>query len=440
MNTTASSTSCARAGATVHELPRDSADDARFHLRARRVDRLDGGIDPVRDGQSGARDRACRAGAGVRRHSAVAIAGRITPPGTLEGGDLIWLDEDTVAVGRGYRTNAEGVRQLRALVGDSVEVIEVPLPHWHGQSDVMHLMSLISPIDRDLAVVYSRLLPVPFREWLLERGMRLVEVPDEEFETMGTNVLALAPRRCLMLDGQPADAASARAIGLRGPRIRGLRNQRERRGWADVSHPAAGARILTIATVKDLVTINNIQIMNHKLIARREWLKRVGAAAVVPPRMLLPLISRGPASTIAAQSPSAAVGSTVETLTAAEAETLGAIAARLIPTDSSGPGATEARAAQYIDRALGGALAPFRETYRAGLAAIDRHAQSTRGNAFARLSAADQDALLRDVERNAVDRLSRTRPRSSISSSSTRSRARSAIPTTAATRTSPGGI
>jgi N-dimethylarginine dimethylaminohydrolase len=131
------------------------------------------------------------------------IAGRITPPGRLEGGDLIWLDDRTLAVGRGYRTNAEGIWQLRTLVGQSVAVIEVPLPHWRGQSDVMHLMSLISPIDRDLAVVYSRLLPVPFREWLLERDIRLVEVPDEEFETMGTNVLALAPRRCLMLAGNP---------------------------------------------------------------------------------------------------------------------------------------------------------------------------------------------------------------------------------------------
>jgi len=142
--------------------------------------------------------------------------------------------------------------------------------------------------------------------------------------------------------------------------------------------------------------------MNHKLIARREWLKRVGAAAVVPPRMLLPLVSPGPASTIAAQSPGVAAGNAVETLTSAEAETLGAIASRLIPTDGNGPGATEARAAQYIDRALGGALAPFREAYRAGLAAIDRHAQSTKGSSFARLSAADQDELLRDVERNSV--------------------------------------
>jgi N-dimethylarginine dimethylaminohydrolase len=133
----------------------------------------------------------------------VAIAGRISPPGKLEGGDLIWLDERTLAIGRGYRTNAEGIRQLRGLVGESVDVVEVPLPHWLGQDDVMHLMSLISPVDRDLAVVYSRLLPVPFREWLLERGMHLVEVRDAEFDTMGANVLALAPRRCLMLAGNP---------------------------------------------------------------------------------------------------------------------------------------------------------------------------------------------------------------------------------------------
>jgi gluconate 2-dehydrogenase gamma chain len=141
--------------------------------------------------------------------------------------------------------------------------------------------------------------------------------------------------------------------------------------------------------------------MNHKLIARRELLKRVGAAAVVPPPMLLPLVSPEQATTSAAQS-SGSAAAAVETLTAAEAETLGAIAARLIPTDGNGPGAAEARAAQYIDRALGGALAPFRESYRAGLAAIDRHAQGAKGNSFARLPPADQDQLLRDVERNAV--------------------------------------
>lgn len=131
------------------------------------------------------------------------IAGRIEPPGTLEGGDAVWLDEATLVVGHGYRTNAAGIAQLMRLVGDGVEVIKVELPHWRGPDDVMHLMSLVSPVDRDLAVVYSPLLPVPFRSRLLDRGFTLVEVPDAEFESMGVNVLALAPRRCLMLAGNP---------------------------------------------------------------------------------------------------------------------------------------------------------------------------------------------------------------------------------------------
>jgi N-dimethylarginine dimethylaminohydrolase len=144
---------------------------------------------------------------------AVTVAGRIEPPGTLEGGDLIWLDAETVAVGHGYRTNAEGIRQLRALLGASVTVVDVPLPHWRGDRDVMHLMSLISPVDHDLAVVYSPLMPVPFRQWLLARGLRLVEVPDAEFDSMGTNILALAPRQCLMVAGNPQTRARLEAAG-----------------------------------------------------------------------------------------------------------------------------------------------------------------------------------------------------------------------------------
>jgi N-dimethylarginine dimethylaminohydrolase len=136
--------------------------------------------------------------------SSVPIIGRIEAPGTLEGGDVAWLDRRTLAVGRGYRTNDEGIRQLRRLLGDSIdELIVVPLPHWRGAGDVMHLMSLISPVDHDLAVVYSPLLPVPFREQLLARGVQLVDVPEEEFETMGTNVLAVKPRVCVTLAGNP---------------------------------------------------------------------------------------------------------------------------------------------------------------------------------------------------------------------------------------------
>lgn len=132
------------------------------------------------------------------------ILGRITPPGTLEGGDVLWLDDRTVAVGEGYRTNGEGIRQFRELLADSIdEVIAVPLPHWTGPSDCLHLLSNVSPIDIDLYVVYSPLLPVPFRNLLLHRGIRLIEVPHEEYLTLGCNILALAPRKVIMLDGNP---------------------------------------------------------------------------------------------------------------------------------------------------------------------------------------------------------------------------------------------
>jgi N-dimethylarginine dimethylaminohydrolase len=142
------------------------------------------------------------------------VLGKINAPGHLEGGDLVWLDPQTVAVGWGYRTDAAGIRQLRALLGNSVEeFFIVPLPHWRGPADVMHLMSLVSPVDTDLAVVYSRLLTIPFREQLLERGFKLIEVPDEEFETMGTNVLALAPRVCVMLKGNPKTRAALEGAG-----------------------------------------------------------------------------------------------------------------------------------------------------------------------------------------------------------------------------------
>ena len=130
----------------------------------------------------------------------VPVAARVEAPGTVEGGDTVWLDERTLLVGRGYRTNASGVEQLAAAF-PGVEVLSYDLPHWNGEAEVMHLMSLISPLDEDLALVYSRLAPVRLLELLAERGIATVEVPDEEFGTMGPNVLALAPRRALALEG-----------------------------------------------------------------------------------------------------------------------------------------------------------------------------------------------------------------------------------------------
>jgi len=141
------------------------------------------------------------------------VAGAIAGDGKLEGGDAIWLDARTCAVAQGYRTNAEGIRQLASLLGAEVELVVVPLPHYKGPADVFHLMSIVSPLDDDLALVYLRLMPVPFRETLLARGMALVEVPDDEFETMGCNVLALGPRRALMLDGNPETRRRLEAAG-----------------------------------------------------------------------------------------------------------------------------------------------------------------------------------------------------------------------------------
>jgi N-dimethylarginine dimethylaminohydrolase len=144
----------------------------------------------------------------------VPIAGAIEAPGLIEGGDVVWFDAKTVAVGRGYRTNDAGIDQFRELLGGDVDVVVVPLPHYRGPSDVFHLMSIISPVAEDLAVVYSPLMPVPCREWLVNRKLEFVEVPEAEFESMGANVLAVGPRRVVMLAGNPVTQARLEAEGV----------------------------------------------------------------------------------------------------------------------------------------------------------------------------------------------------------------------------------
>ena len=144
----------------------------------------------------------------------ISILGVIESPGTIEGGDVAWLDEKTLAVAHSYRTNPEGIRQLEAMLNPKgIEVLTVDLPHYKGQLDVFHLMSILSPVDKDLAVVYSPLMPISFRKDLIQRGFNLVEVHDEEFESMGCNVLAVAPRQCLMVAGNPITEARLKAAG-----------------------------------------------------------------------------------------------------------------------------------------------------------------------------------------------------------------------------------
>jgi len=135
----------------------------------------------------------------------VPIFGRLEGAARCEGGDTMWLDHDALAVGRGFRTNAEGVRQLRALLAPlGVTVLDYDLPFFTGPEACLHLLSLISPVDVDLAVAYPPLMPTAFWDELKRRGVRLLDVPEEEFaHTQATNVLCVAPRRVIMLAGSP---------------------------------------------------------------------------------------------------------------------------------------------------------------------------------------------------------------------------------------------
>jgi dimethylargininase len=135
----------------------------------------------------------------------VPVFGRLEGAARAEGGDTLWLDHDTLAVGRGFRTNAEGVRQLCGLLAPlGVTVLDYDLPYFTGPEACLHLLSVISPVDVDLAVAYPPLMPTAFWAELRRRGVRLLEVPEEEFlRTQATNVLTVAPRKCIMLDGSP---------------------------------------------------------------------------------------------------------------------------------------------------------------------------------------------------------------------------------------------
>lgn len=143
------------------------------------------------------------------------IAGLIGGEGKLEGGDLVWLDEHTLMAGVGYRTNQEGLRQLSKLMGKSVEILSFDMPHYRGKSDVFHLMSCLSPLDKDLAVVYLPLMAARQVECLEQRGIKFVEVPQNEFDSMGCNVLALGPRQALMVDRNPETKRRMEAAGVK---------------------------------------------------------------------------------------------------------------------------------------------------------------------------------------------------------------------------------
>ena len=152
----------------------------------------------------------------------IPILATLSGDARAEGGDMFWLDEQTLAIGIGFRTNAAGVRQIAdALAPLGARVLPVDLPYYTGPAACLHLLSLISVVDRDLAVVYSPLMAVSLWQELRRRGFRLVECPEQEFMTMGTNVLALAPGECLVLEGNPITSERLRAAGCEVQTYRG---------------------------------------------------------------------------------------------------------------------------------------------------------------------------------------------------------------------------
>lgn len=166
----------------------------------------------LRPGKEGRRGEP-EATVGTLIAAGVPVVARVAGEAMVEGGDTLWLDATTLLVGHGYRTNALGIEALAGAFPE-VNVIAFDLPHWNGDGEVLHFMSYISPLDRDLAVVYPRLAPVRLLELLAELEIEIVEVPDEEFDSMGSNVLALGPRRALALDGNPETRRRMERVGV----------------------------------------------------------------------------------------------------------------------------------------------------------------------------------------------------------------------------------
>jgi dimethylargininase len=200
----------ARLGVRVHEL---GADDTRHPDLVYTYDPLlvtERGSIALRSGKPTRRGEEAEMEAWLAARG-VPTLGRIAAPGTVDGGDTFWLRPDLLCIGRTLRTNADGARQLAGLVGGDVRVFDVP--YWRGDAELIHLLSVISPVADDLTVVFLPLLPVGLWELLGDLGIRMLQVPDEEFATLGCNVLAVRPGVCIVADGNPATRRSLEAAG-----------------------------------------------------------------------------------------------------------------------------------------------------------------------------------------------------------------------------------
>jgi N-dimethylarginine dimethylaminohydrolase len=186
-------------GATVHDLGADGpSPDCVYTFDPMLVS--DRGAIALRSGKPNRQGEEEPLAAWATGHQ-IPLAGRIEGPGTVDGGDTFWLRHDLLCVGRSLRTNAEGAEQLRALVDARVEVFDVP--YATGPGECLHLMSVISPVADDLAVVFLPQLPAGLYNLLVDHGVSLVAVVEEEMPTLGCNVLAVRPGVVVIAEGNP---------------------------------------------------------------------------------------------------------------------------------------------------------------------------------------------------------------------------------------------
>ena len=172
---------------------------------------LDAGAVPLRPGKANRAGEPAVVEAWLNERG-VPTAGRIEAPGTVEAGDTVWLRDGRFVIGRSLRTNDAGARQLAAIVGGDTRIVD--LPYWKGHAELVHLMSVISPVADDLAVVFRPLLPAGLHEWLVELGVDLVDVPEAEYPTLGCNVLAVRPGVVIVADGNPVTRRGLEAAGV----------------------------------------------------------------------------------------------------------------------------------------------------------------------------------------------------------------------------------
>ncbi len=201
-----------RLGTTVHVLEAETADPDLVYV----FDPMliaDGGAIPLRPGKPNRSGEPDVLEAWTRARG-IPTLGRIDAPGTVEGGDTFWLRPDLLCIGRSLRTNDDGAWQLANIAGGDGDVRVFDVPYWKGPAELVHLLSVISPVADDVAVVFLPLLPAGLHALLADLGIRLVEVPEEEYPTLGCNVLAVRPGVVVVAEGNPITRRRMDAAGV----------------------------------------------------------------------------------------------------------------------------------------------------------------------------------------------------------------------------------